>query len=743
LSTFLQGVTVSAIFKEVPPGSNFSPLRDELVLAFCQTAKAVGKRHFGASSGDSSFSYASSLEFKEWIKMATVILSRFAPILCWNFAEGDKLSMSSAAQAAFVSLFELLIYSVGLLSASQSISLNLMPLPVSPDCVPWEPLSEDAVFLKSCPPVGRLESAQGELMSLTNTLIQSLLSQKSSSHHMRMFLVTLLADQWAEARKQAAATAVVDKPITTGELDMPTARELLARLSFEMAQIAGKAEKLKEGGGDNADIVRRARYLASLLKVCVATVENIALTASDWGHRRNAHVESAHIVILSLAVLKGKDLTADESLPKNIIAALPLCVAAAERIQSLGRVDEGKVVEKNAPFAVSPLLKEELGDEESYVLTIPPSIAKVTRDDYMLGYWLVYTRQLVQLRIEMSLQSIGPHFVTARVKNWLRLALPPQSRPMPRFGPTVPWDSSVSYLSGSSDAVTLTVAYTLKLHNIMAVEIPKGLKLKLAISRCAEESEDVDSPLFIEIAKSLGKTEGTSSEELASAIAIFKQSIPSGDHLTWEVTVDTMPVLGSVVVRPAVTFRSIEYEPPYNRWVGTNDAGDESVHGEDDGSQTENSQHEFEEEESEDVAFDMDPFTLSPMTGLQPCPLVFFRGPPDVGVFRFLWTQMAYQVPPLKLLVKPGATKEVQDAGSRLTALANVSLDGTDDIQKGWAFMSMAGKRVLCIMTETKVGEKHLHFKGDDTGLLTSLSGSVRALEQVVAAFAPGMRPAV
>lgn len=763
LATFLKGPTVSAIWLEFPTAPTFSPLRDELVLAFCQATKSVGKRHLLAAVEDSSATYALGLEFKEWIKMAVAVLTAFAPVVCWNTVEGDKLSMTTAAQAAFVGLFELLIFSMGFVSPSQSVSLNLIPLPVSPDGLPWEPLAEDAAFLKICQPVGRVESVHDEITKLTGIFIQSFLGQqKSSSHHVRMFLLTLLVDQWVEARKQAVMIAAADQPVSAGELDMPTARELLARLSSEMALIAGKAEALKGGTGNKAELVRRARYLAGMSKACVAAVENIALAASDWGQRRDAHVESAHIVILSLAVLKGKDLTADESVPKNIIANLPLCVAAAERIQSLGRIDDGKFVDKNVPFAVSPLLKDQVDNEEDYKPTISVSIpvGKVTEDDYMLGYWLVYAIQLIQLRIDLSLYSLGQFAVASRVKNSLRLTVPPQLKPSARFGPTIPWDTSVSYLSGSSDAVTLTLGYSLrrcfrydsedeyrlvlalKVHNITAVEIPKGLKLKLAISRSADDSDDADSPLFIEIAKSLGKSEGTSSSELASAIAIFKNAIPSGDHLTWEITLESMPVLGSIVLRPAVTFRSVEYEPPYNRWVGTNEGGDESVHGEDDGSTASNSQHEFEEEESEDIAFDMDPFALSPMAGLQPCPLVFFRGSPDISAFRFFWTRMAFQVPPLKLLVKAGASKEIQDAGGRLAALAQVRFDGTNGIQKGWAFMSMGGKRVLCLLTAT-ASERHLHIRGDDSSVLLSLSGSVRALEQVVAAFVPGMRPAV
>jgi len=130
-----------------------------------------------------------------------------------------------------------------------------------------------------------------------------------------------------------------------------------------------------------------------------------------------------------------------------------------------------------------------------------------------------------------------------------------------------------------------------------------------------------------------------------------------------------------------------------------------------------------------------------------PCPLVFFRdGRGDVDVFRFLWYQMPHRLPEMMLLpVVPrsiGVTKDeyassVADS-SVVTVLEPIGTFGWST--KGWAFMTLSGNRLLCLLVEMGSLEtggitNMLYFRSDDETLFLSLMGSDVARRSVVAAL--------
>ncbi len=140
---------------------------------------------------------------------------------------------------------------------------------------------------------------------------------------------------------------------------------------------------------------------------------------------------------------------------------------------------------------------------------------------------------------------------------------------------------------------------------------------------------------------------------------------------------------------------------------------------------------------------------LSPLIGLQPCPLVFFQdGQGDVDSFRFLWSRMPCQTSPLNLM--PRSESDVTQPASfdalRLAAMSTVAFGG-DHISGGivshlWAFMSPNGKRAMFVLAEQgSDNTKILHARGDDKQLLLCLTGTGTSRQALVAALQPGLIP--
>ena len=118
----------------------------------------------------------------------------------------------------------------------------------------------------------------------------------------------------------------------------------------------------------------------------------------------------------------------------------------------------------------------------------------------------------------------------------------------------------------------------------------------------------------------------------------------------------------------------------------------------------------------------------------------------DVNVFRFLWYQMPHRLPEMMLLpVVPRSIGVTKDDYASSVADSSVILImepiGTYGMStKGWAFMTLSGNRLLCLLVEMGTTEaggttSMLYLRSDDETLLLSLMGSDTARRSVVAAL--------
>jgi hypothetical protein len=406
----------------------------------------------------------------------------------------------------------------------------------------------------------------------------------------------------------------------------------------------------------------------------------------------------------------------------------------------------------------------------------------VTGDASVHAYFVQYCIQLIWSRIDQSMQSstltdlVGTPVLSiahdgeekqgvVKARNWLRLAAPPKSAATP-LAARVSCAGSVTTLSGASDPVTFLIAYsmrrclrydcemeyklcvTLRVHNMTAVRIPSGVRMDLRVTQQRSAFDVTD--------EKVGED-----HVLASKTAVFKQEIKAGDQLTWEVALENWPVRGFLELHPSVTFREMDAEHVPPKMVTMTPASKEEDSSKEDRSSKKDedtdTQHtddhtdggSFEErtigddeDETIDVILTAEPVQLSPMLAMQPCPLVFFRERGgDLNTFRFLWYQMPHRMSQMTLYPNqlPGKLigSSSDDFGAAVARISCVSpineyIETIGTATMGWAFMTLTGNRLLCLLVEDSIVDESgltsqsstLHFRADDEALLYSIMGS-------------------
>jgi hypothetical protein len=481
---------------------------------------------------------------------------------------------------------------------------------------------------------------------------------------------------------------------------------------------------------------------------------------------------------------------------------LPICAEAVKRIQSV-TVGQGINTYGVKP-AIHSLLVTTAGRDFNRRLAnndgtdLPTRYADVRRSPFIVtgpqegvlepifvgdagihAYFVQYCLQVMRSRIDQSLQSSalldvdGPNIRNAdgeerdgviRARNWLRLeySQPSAARLTPR-GSRVSCVGAVKTLSGASDPVTFVIAYsmrrcprydcemefktfvTLRVHNVTAVKIPLGIRMDLRVTqqRSAFEVEDDE------------EGGGDDDHVLAAHTAVFKHEIKPGEQVTWEVALENWPIKGFLELHPSVTFREVDTEHVPPKMVSVtpfykeedNFSVEETVKRSDDDTDDNSASVEErtigeDEDESTDVTLTAEPVQLSPMLGMQPCPLIFFRGRHgDVSSFRFMWYQMPHRMGEMILYPNqlPGRLigSSSDDYGAAVARLACINpidefIDSVGTATRGWAFLTLTGKRLLCLMVESTVMDENnmetptstLHFRADDEALLFSILGS-------------------
>jgi hypothetical protein len=788
LEMFLKSGTVASAVKENQPGKVIQ-FREEIVIAFCMVAAGVGRRHRNPPNGEKSTHLGvtgSQEEFVEWIRMSLSVLNACIPCFGWGGSPAyleEDLSLLVAAQASYVRLIQEVLHAAGLLN-STSVSLKMAPT-ASPPNMLWDQMEESAAFLgKYYDATSSVEKPLvDKIVKLVDNLIKKELKGSGvASHHMRLFLLSLAADQWYQGRYLA-----IRDGSTGANMNVGSASELLTALSPR--RVFSKVVESHKSEIENYGKKKKEHYKKSAqdtVTACVACIENIALVTCDWRKKFGSSADTKTILNQAVMSLQGKSAGNDVD-PQAPV--LPVCQGAIERIQAA--FSSGNEPSSMDGMSVSPLL-ESVGELKRRPV-VTSSRSNQGRDSYDEGYMMQLSRLIIASRIDrcvMSAPTVNSFEGAARKQNWLRLALPPlpparnpqvSVTSIPRFS----WGSCVSASSGGSDAAAMTLAYSvrrnlrydgeaefrlmavMRVHNITAVEVPEGLRLELGIvQESAATSVDAQDPTSVGVLKALAEGGDEISQEgtLSSAMAVYKHELKSGDHITWEIMMDTPSMYGQMSLHPMIVYREMEDETPHATWVG-GDAKDgdgeetsvvSGVSQQSTGSKTGSGEGDGKEgsDQKQNITIPGEPMRLSPMIGLQPCPLVFFRdGSGDIDTFRFLWSRMPCQIPPLKVApASSPASVQVSFDTVRLAAISTLRFAGESIsggvVTKLWAFMSISGKRVLFVMAESEIdtgnygsNDKTVHVRGDDKALLGCLTGTSSARRALVGALEPGLQP--
>jgi len=513
------------------------------------------------------------------------------------------------------------------------------------------------------------------------------------------------------------------------------------------------------------------KFAQDTVNVCVACIENMALVACHYTGRFGSSSDTKAILNYSVKSLQGKSGN-DSDAP-----ILPVCQAAIERIQSA--FQNGERMQTQSTIQ-SPIVPNEFKRRS----VISNTRISQGRDAFNEGYMTQLTRQIISTRAErciLSFPSVANLSSKARKQNWLRLSLPPlphsqdphaSVRNIPKFD----WGSNVVVCTAGSDPTAVTLSYymrrnmrydgeddfrllvTTRVDNLTAVDIPNGLRLELAITEeNVTTSADAQDVLSMEISNSLTEGHETTSRENAfgNSTVTYERALKSGDHITWDIMLNPLPMTGSMSLNPSIMFRALEKEAPCAAWVTADtpkkDGEEASVtsYSQAGSSEGVDDKEITGKEQKQNISITCDPMKLSPMIGLQPCPFVFFRnGLGDIESFRFLWSRMPYQSTPFKLVADPNY-EEASHAfhfSMQMAALSAVKFDG-DPVPGGmvthlWAFMSSKGKRVMCVLGEQDGEEsKTLHVRGDDKQLLLCLVGTSTSRSSLISALKPGLKP--
>ena len=765
---------------------------EELVLAFCSVACEIGERYLACG--------ALSRGLEEWISSSIVILTSLSSCVIWrsrtvdlHLANEDRdsrtlFSMLTACQASFIRLFHQIFYVTGMLSPSSSVSLHLLPLASPARILLLEDLALANSALARYTPIEGLGNFDKELLHLADQFLEYKFRDGVPSRHIRISLLSLLSDHWVQSISSI-------EEATIKNMNEMNARELLTMLSEEILALT---DELNNSIGLGTSCL-------NYVDVCVAAVENIALTAADGARNKGGDVEdSKYIVSVAFAALEGRNLRVGDVLDGDQAHRpnqhmLSSCSEALKRIEdSIENAPTFSLLVTTAARDFHRRVSSQIqnGQHDLYFADVRSSPFVLT-DDFIdaplviddsahHAFFTQYCKQVVNARTDVSVQAAPisalspgvPDACLTLSRNWLRLtALPPPLNRIPKAGTSksarVSTSGAVQTLSGGSDPVTFVLAYsvrrcprydcepeyklvvTMRVYNITAVEIPQGVRLDLNVMQ--------QRSVF-----AVAGEEGSESHLLCSTQAIHKQEIKPGDHVTWEVAIDNWPPSGTIELHPSVVFREMEAEHSAPQMikkefsVARNEVEvvelkkfDEDSDGNDDtdlgtasgdGSLADDTVVDIDDDNM-DIILWGEPVRLSPMVGMQPCPLVFFRdGCGDVNVFRFLWYQMPHRLPEMMLLpVVPRSIGVTKDDYASSVADSSVILImepiGTYGMStKGWAFMTLSGNRLLCLLVEMGTTEaggttSMLYLRSDDETLLLSLMGSDTARRSVVAAL--------
>jgi hypothetical protein len=777
LVKFLKSPKIATILKDSSGDSAGNTLREEMVMAFCTIACQVGRRHKCPEEGGGSHLISRPDELEEWAGLSLTLLQAFKQCIGWGSSPSymdEEMTMLVACQAAYTRLLQELIHAAGLLSPS-SVSVKMTPFS-GPPTILWDQMEEAADFFvdyEAMPPLEKLIEPIGKLVD--DIVKKELKGSGIVSHNMRLFILSHAADQWVQARYIASKKA----QSLENTMNVESAKQILVAICpRRMFSKVVESNKSQVENYSKSKKERYKKYAQDLVTVCVACIENMALMVCYCTKRFGNSSDTKTILNASVQSLQGK-LGSDTDAP-----VLPVCQGAIERVQA---AFQSSARGNSDSLAVSTLVPTDFRRRP----VISSSRITQGRDAFNEGYLVQLTRQIIATRADrciLSFPLVCTFPSSARKQNWLRLSLPPLPQlrnPQMTMG-TIPrfvWGSNVTVCTAGSDPMSVTLAYSMRrsmrydgadefrlmiavrIHNLAAAEVPNGLRLELGISQDnIATSEDSQDSVSMELAKALseGFDDSACNGIYGSAVAVYKDELKCGDHVTWEIIMNPLPMTGVIRLQPSIMFRALDKEAPHACWVTASEAkredeemsvtsglsqksGESKAEG--DGGSDEIDKP-FIEQKQNIVVPCCQAMHLSPMIGLQPCPFVFCRDSlGDVDSFRFLWTRMPCQLPPLKMehMAEELDSPSTSFDAMRLVAISSVSFQG-DPVPGGmitrlWAFVSPQGKRAMFVLAEQNSDKsKTLHVRGDDRQLLLCLTGTTASRNALISSLQPGMK---
>ncbi len=768
---------------------SLSPIKDEMLLVLATVALDIGRSFRLAPDGTPASTNSEAL--KKWFYLSWSILRAFVP----SVLSGPKLAyldedvtLSTAGLTAYVQLLQDYLHGVGLLEPSTSVSLKLATNACPPHVL-WDRMMDSAALLS------KFETSDKGPPVATTKLMDELVAQELHhgvpSHHMRLFLLTLAADHWVQYMVSAAQS---DFEAVTGtgtlSLNVKSGKDIITALSPQrIVKIiyASHVPIVNPDGRPKRDSVKK--LAGETVKMCVACIENIALTAVGW-RRRFGGSDAKQLISAAVASLQAK---ADDMLSEEIVTTiiLPVSEAAIRRIQS--HYESGP--EGGTEFSLSELVIQPVKTKIKPLISSTKP-APVSIDAFQRGFWMQLCRQIVISRTRHAIYSSTTvdSNVYARAISPMRLTIPPvndarDGRQLGTFGnPLAASDVWVKSCSAASDATQITMAATpqrllrldgedefrigifIRIFNMTAIDFMEGICLEVSSTLC----EPADDTVGKHFAESLNMSFGELMIEAPlpfSTSTVYRQEVKAGDSLTWAIALGQEYSSSSCALelRPSVIYPKMNIEPEESGLVRVSldintgaTVSSESVvetgskSGEDDFLITSENGSQADTPKFTKVVVAGDLFQLPPMAGLQPCRLVFFVDRcGDYEAFRFLWFRMTHQLPPVKLERKDQEEsrpqQEINDPISKkIATMSKLNWPG-EAIPGGfaasaWAFSTLSGHHILCIFAVSddqgnNPGRQALYFRSDSRSALFALVSSPLSRKAVVNAMLRDLVP--
>ncbi|KAL7538668.1 hypothetical protein ACHAXR_010126 [Thalassiosira sp. AJA248-18] len=741
LQCIFQSDQLNAVWEgpKIKRGSTFHPM-DELLWVFCSVAAQVGKKRKHLLTKDA----ASAVE---WSNTCLVMLDFFAKIIC-NPSQ-SRSPFADASYAAYNGLFSAVLKQCGSFPPSVlSISKNIIP----------NFLSTSTVADKTSPVEGGPGKQLHQVAAALSKISTKILSLKNNTAHANsqaggasidassnvVQLVALLVDAWMGR----CILKHDNKQSNESQLDMAVLFLPLFRSEVELL-----LQKHRED--DIIMAVQLCRILIGNLEHVACMSELVTHATSKEPREGVVAVSERQVGTLAVSMLNeiitsakdGVDTSAKQGSLLRYQVALDANNAISRINECIHNRPHSYPEDIVSVFRVSPLAES--------VNLKPPLSSSGPRIpvEHCTMFLYNHARLALMNQTDSATKAVAPTSYSLGVlssstihpRNTLRIPnafshstieMYQKVRDLPLLIPARPsreGSCEAVTLTGSSDPVSLIMSHgirrvrksdasedaavvvTLRLYNITPVPIRNGVRLDLKI---AQETTPNKQELL-----DCGST--------CVATSVYKDELKACDSITWEVTIGTWNV-GNLSVQAFVTFRELEPESSTHKWVSGGGAEDD---------QALPSEALHDEDETElDVTLPCRPITMSPMTSLVPCPLVFYGGLSrcqsnlgcgDTSSFEFLWSSMKTCERTL-----PFATTYAQMEGERSMTLADtkrgyVELSaltseehGPSNSMTGCAFMAPNGCRILCTHQMKGGGDHELSVRSNSPDMLELLFGT-------------------